>query len=164
MAHPYFSRTTIFCRDVERSLALYRDILGFAVIDDKTISGPAAGGLLGLESCTLRMVFLADDGGADPKIGLFEISDAEVPELAAPPRGIAHGQVATVVATDDFDGVAQALNDADVTFLTPPLSYVKKIASPRSPAGTYREMIFQDPDGVLVSVMQIIPLSEGETA
>ena len=33
-------------------------------------------------------------------------------------------------------------------------------ASERSPAGLYREMIVYDPDGVLVSVMQIDPLPE----
>ena len=36
-------RMTIFNRDMEASLALYRDILGFTVIEDKLISGPGNG-------------------------------------------------------------------------------------------------------------------------
>lgn len=59
-----FSRTTLFCRDIEKSLQLYRDTLGLHVIDDKALEGPAAGALLGLGPCTLRIVLLADDGKA----------------------------------------------------------------------------------------------------
>lgn len=155
--NPMFSRITIFCRDVERSLSLYRDTLGFRVLEDKTIEGPAAGALIGLGSCSLRMILLGENDESAPVLGLFQISNAEVPETALPPEGIAHGKAAMVINTDDFDGVYEKLKADKVQFLTEPLSYNKPTSSPYSPAGTYREMIFRDPDNLLVSVMQIIP-------
>lgn len=154
---PTFSRVTIFCRDLDRSLSLYRDILGFTIVEDKTLEGPGAGALLGLGSCTLRMVMLGENPESPPIIGLFAISNTDIPETAVPPAGMAHGQPAIVVSTDDFDGVYQKLTESGTPFLTQPLSYNKPTSSPHSPAGTYREMIVRDPDNLLVSVMQIIP-------
>jgi hypothetical protein len=65
-----------------------------------------------------------------------------------------------VLATTDFDGVAARLAAAGVRVLTRPLRYPKKTASARSPAGIYRETIVFDPDGILVSLMQIDPLPD----
>ena len=157
-----FLRTTLFCSSAERSLALYRDILGFAVVEDKTISGPAAGALLNLGECRLRMIMLAPSPKAAPVIGLFEISDAAIPSLAFQARCIAHGQAAIVISTDDFAALYRRLMDHGVIFLTPPADYVKRQSSAHAPAGIYREMIFRDPDGVLVSVIEIRPLAETE--
>ena len=157
-----FQRTTIFCRDAEQSLQLYRDILGFEVIEDKTISGPAAGALIQLPDCTLRMLLLATSKAAEPVIGLFQVTDAAVDSVQGPRDRICYGQTAIVLSTDDFEGVEKRLVDAGTDFLTKPLSYEKKVASAYSPAGIYREMIFYDPDGVLVSVLQILPLPTEE--
>jgi catechol 2,3-dioxygenase-like lactoylglutathione lyase family enzyme len=41
-------RVTIFCRDAAASLHCYRDMLGFDVIEDKRVSGPAIGRMVGL--------------------------------------------------------------------------------------------------------------------
>lgn len=151
-----FSRTTIFCRDIDASLALYEGILGFPIIDDKTLEGTAAGALLGAGSCTLRIVLLGETGSESPCIGLFQISDAELPTLPSPPTNtMAIGQTATVVSTDDFDSLYEALKDAGTPFLTDAIAYPKKQASPGSPAGLYKEAICFDPDGNLVSIMQI---------
>lgn len=157
-----YQRTTVFCKDIEHSLHIYRDILGFKVVEDKTISGAAAGALLGLPDCTLRMLFLADEPEAAPIIGLFQISDATINTIALAQGSISYGQTALVVATDSFDTVENALIDADVRFLRSPISYEKNNKSKFSPAGLYREMIFYDPDGVLISVMQILPLPNRE--
>lgn len=155
-----FSRTTLFCRDIEKSLQLYRDTLGLHVIDDKALEGPAAGALLGLGPCTLRIVLLADDGESNPTVGLFQVSGIELPTLTEPPTRMALGQTATVFATDRFDQLVETLRDAGTPFLTEPLAYPKKQASPGSPAGLYKEVICFDPDGNLVSLMQISPLTD----
>ncbi|MCB1677919.1 MAG: VOC family protein [Halioglobus sp.] len=155
-----FSRTTLFCRDIEKSLQLYRDTLGLQVIDDKTLEGAAAGALLGLGPCTLRIVLLTDSGGHNPTVGLFQVSGIELPSLAEPPARMALGQTATVFATDRFDELVETLRGAGTAFLTEPLTYPKKQASPGSPAGLYKEVICFDPDGNLVSLMQILPLTD----
>jgi catechol 2,3-dioxygenase-like lactoylglutathione lyase family enzyme len=150
------SRATIFCKDVEISLSLYQDILGLVIVDDKTLSGPAAGGLLGLASCKLRIILLSDSGDGQPIVGLFGISEADMAQMPAPPQGIAHGQAAIVFQTTEFDEIRTLLESQKYRFLSPPVAYPKLTASPGSPAGLYKEMIFYDPDGNLLSVMQII--------
>lgn len=58
--NPLFMRTTVFCRNTEKSLALYRDLFGFSIVEDKTISGSAAAGLVGLlKQGALRIVLPA---------------------------------------------------------------------------------------------------------
>jgi hypothetical protein len=92
-------------------------------------------------------------------LGLFQISDTEISALPMPPNNMALGQNAIVFSTDDFDNVVARLQDAETIFLTEPASYPKPSNSPGSPAGLYKEAICFDPDGHLVSIMQILPLA-----
>lgn len=157
-----FQRLTLFCRDLDRSLTFYRNLLGLAVVEEKAIEGEAAGALLQLPPCKMRIALLAPGPDAEPMLGLFEIGGVVLGRLVPPVGRPAEGQTALVVSTDDFDGLQAKLESAAVRFLTPPLRYPKRQASTRSPAGMYREMIFYDPDDMLVSVMQIDPLPEAE--
>jgi len=154
-------RATIFCRDMQKSLALYRDILGFEVAEDKTVRGPAMAKMIGLDDCTMHICHLRAQNSEDGLIGLYEISGADVPELPRVPEGQIHyGQTAVVVTTDKVDEIAKAVADGRYAFLTPPTKYLKEEDSDYMKAGTYTEMIFYDPDGVLVSVMGYVPLSK----
>lgn len=155
-----FARVSIFCRHLESSLAFYRDLLGMVPVEDKVIEGPAAGALLQLPPCRMRIVLLAPTPSADVVVGLFEISGVSLDELATPLHGVARGQTALVLTTTEFDAVHARLEAARGRFLTPPVRYPKRQASERSPAGLYREMIIYDPDGQLISLMQIDPLPE----
>jgi catechol 2,3-dioxygenase-like lactoylglutathione lyase family enzyme len=155
-----FERLTIFCRDYDRSLAFYRNLLGLVAVEEKMIEGAAAGGLLQLPPCRIRIALIAPSGSAPPILGLFEIGGVELGSLTPPQGRPAYGQSALVLRTDAFDSVRQRLENAGVRFLTPPLVYPKRQASAVSPAGLYHEMLFYDPDNVLVSVMQIDPLPE----
>lgn len=155
-----FERLTIFCRDLDASLGFYRDLLGLVIVEQKMIEGAAAGGLLQLPPCRIRIALLAPSAEADAVVGLFEISGTKLDGVATPEGRPAHGQTALVLSTDAFDEVQAKLEAASVRFLTPPLRYPKRQASERSPAGIYHEMIFYDPDDLLVSIMQIEPLPE----
>ncbi len=157
-----FQRVTIFCRDLDASLGFYRGLLELVPVEEKTIEGAAAGGLLQLPPCRLRIALLAPEAEADAILGLFEISGVELGTMASPQGRPAHGQTAIVLSTTRFDECHARLEFAGVTFLTPPLVYPKRQASARSPAGMYREMICYDPDGILVSLMQIDPLPAEE--
>lgn len=156
-----FARVSIFCRHLEKSLGFYRDLLGMVAVEDKVIEGPAAGALLQLPACRMRIVLLAPAVTADVVVGLFEISGVTLEEVATPSQGIARGQTALVLTTTEFDSVHAKLAAAGAKFLTPPVRYPKRQASERSPAGLYREMIVYDPDGQLISLMQIDPLPVG---
>lgn len=154
-----FLRMTVFCRDLDTSVAFYRDLLHLTPVEEKTIEGPAAGGLLGLPSCRMRIAMLAAGPDAPVILALFEISGVELDSMHAPEGRPLHGQTTLVLSTDDFDAVHARLLAAEVHFLTPPVRYPKPTASERSPAGVYREMIFYGPDGMLISVLQIDPLN-----
>ncbi|MGE8224245.1 MAG: VOC family protein [Stenotrophomonas sp.] len=159
-----FERFTLFCQDLEASLRFYRDLLGLVVVEEKVMEGPMAGGLLQLPACRIRVAMLAPDTDAAVIVGLFEISQTALNTLAPPLGKPAYGQAALVLSTERFDALHGALSAAGCRFLTPPLAYPKRIASARSPAGLYREMIVYDPDHVPVSILQIEPLPKETTA
>jgi catechol 2,3-dioxygenase-like lactoylglutathione lyase family enzyme len=153
-------RVSIFCKDLEKSLALYRDILGMVVIEDKTVQGPFIGKLINLPSCTMRIVYLS----ADPKldaglIGLFHISEPAMPVLSPPAQGTMHwGQSSFVLATEKGDEIYADLVKAGYTVLTPPTPYTKPTDDAYMKAGIYTEIIFYDPDGLAVSLLGYKPL------
>ncbi|MDX2222064.1 MAG: VOC family protein [Rhodospirillaceae bacterium] len=153
-------RVSIFCRDLDKSLAFYRDILGMKIIEDKTVSGPFIGKLVNLASCTMRIVYLQ----ADPKIdaglvGLFHVTEPKLPMAPrATPGQIHWGQGSFVFSTDHGDEIYAALQKAGTQFLTPPTPYTKPTDDAYMKAGVYTEMIFYDPDGLMVSIIGYKPL------
>ena len=48
------SRITLFCRDLDQSLELYRDILGFKEIENKTIQSKEFNELMNIEDENCR--------------------------------------------------------------------------------------------------------------
>jgi catechol 2,3-dioxygenase-like lactoylglutathione lyase family enzyme len=155
-------RLTLWVRDAEASLALYRDLLGLEVIEDKLLEGVAVAALLGLEAGRLRIVHLASGGRQDGWIGLYELSAARPapPELAPPdPRRFAYGQAVAVFETNDIEALLARLQRGGYHFMQPPIDYVKPAGAGPTPAGRYREAIFFDPDGVPVSLIQYEPSS-----
>src|SRR3546814_12460592 len=97
-----FPYTTLFR---SASLGFYRDLIGLVPVEQKAIKGAAAGGLLQLPPCRIRIVLLAPSAEADAVLGLFEISEVELDRVAAPEGRPAHGQTALVLSTDAFDTV-----------------------------------------------------------
>ena len=153
-----FARATIFCRDLDKSLALYRDVLGLAVVEDKTLDGPAIGRMVGLETCRLRIVHLRAGARDRSMIGLYSIQEPALPETQPAAQGRLHlGQTAIVLESDGADVLAKLLADSGYSFLTQPTAYEIKAGGPLHLPGTITEMIFYDPDGVLVSVMGFRP-------
>jgi len=154
------SRTTLFCRDIEQSIYFYNELLGLSILDDKVIRGESAGSLLNLTSCDIRMVLLSDGRSSRAILGLFEISQIELPSLATAPDTVAHGQTALVFETESFAEVYNKCIEAKVQALTTPIQYPKRIGTPGSPSGIYNEVILFDPDKHMVSLLQIDPIEE----
>ena len=135
---------TIFCRNIERSLKLYRDILKFEIAEEKTVKGREMANMVALDDCVMRICHLRSHDSENGLIGLYEISGAEVTEAPRPTPGKIHyGQTALVVYTDQLSRIYAYLAADGYVFLTPPTKYVRN--------GT-TEMVFYDPDGVLVSI------------
>jgi catechol 2,3-dioxygenase-like lactoylglutathione lyase family enzyme len=155
-------RVTIWVRDAEASLRLYRDVLGLEVIEDKRLEGPQIAAIVGLEEVQLRIVHLAPAGATHGWIGLYELGSPQpsVPALAAPPPDRpAYGQATIVLTTDRMQEILPRLHALGVRFLTAPQpEYVKTTPGGPTPAGRYSEAIFFDPDGVPVSLIGYAPL------
>jgi len=155
-------RITLWVRDLEASLAVYRDALGLAVLERKELQGPAIAKMVGLEQAKLRIVHLGAEGATHGWVGLYEISATaphDMQSLAKPLSFPAYGQATVVFETTAMDAVLVRLRACvGVRFVTAPTEYVKREASAVMPAGRYSELIFFDPDGIPVSVMGYAPL------
>lgn len=150
-------RVTLWVRDVEASLAVYRGALGLAVLEDKQLAGPAIARMIGLEQARLRIVHLGPVGATHGWVGLYAITDtAPRPMAALPaPTGFpSYGQATLVFTTDQMAEVLARLRELPtVRFVTEPTEYVKTTAGEATPPGRYSEAIFFDPDGVPVSLI-----------
>jgi catechol 2,3-dioxygenase-like lactoylglutathione lyase family enzyme len=153
-------RVTLWCRSADRSLGLYRDILGLAVLEDKVVSGPEIAQLVGLRDCRLRIVHLAAQNAGHGWIGLYEITQADpTPDSLTVPRGdrITYGQATLVLETDRLGELVPQLERAGYVFMTPPTTYTRAASGSVTPAGRYTETIFFDPDGVPVALVGFEP-------
>ncbi len=149
-------RVTLWVRDADASLAIYRDVLGLEVLEDKRIAGPMIAQMVGLQDAKLRIVHLGPKGSTHGWIGLYELSEAKpaVATLATPPPDRpAYGQATIVLTTDRGSEILQGLRERGVRFMTTPREYTKEAASDVMPAGHYTEVIFFDPDNVPVSLI-----------
>jgi catechol 2,3-dioxygenase-like lactoylglutathione lyase family enzyme len=154
-------RVTLWVRDADASLRLYRDALGMAVLEDKEISGAAIGRMIGQQEATLRIVHLGTPGSTHGWVGLYELRNARpgpAPALPKPENFPCLGQATIVVTTDRMSDIVPRLRALGVRFLTEPTEYVKSTPGEATPPGRYSEAIFFDPDGIPVSLMGYTPL------
>jgi catechol 2,3-dioxygenase-like lactoylglutathione lyase family enzyme len=154
-------RVTLWVRDIDAALRVYRDALGLVVIEDKSLAGPSIARMVGLEQASLRIVHLAAPGVDHGWIGLYAISDTQPAALAALPRPDGfprYGQATIVLTVDDMPAiVARLRGTAGVQFVTEPTEYHKATPGDVTPPGLYREVIFFDPDGIPVSLIEFVP-------
>ncbi|MFZ9709005.1 MAG: VOC family protein [Steroidobacteraceae bacterium] len=155
-------RVTLWVRDLERALLLYRDALGLAILEEKSLEGPAIARMVGLDSARLRIVHLGMPGAEHGWIGLYEIgasSPRPMGELPTSSGFPLYGQTTLVFEVANLDLIhARLASIAGLEVLAGPTSYLKAEASAAMPAGRYSELIFRDPDGIIVSLLGYSPL------
>jgi len=144
-------RASVFVRDPVKSIAFYRDALGLTLVNQRRITGPDVGKVLGVGDCEVEVAyFTANDSGIGV-IGLFHIVGDRMPDPPRPsPAHIHLGQVALVMNTSDMAGAHARLQAQGAAFLCPPSGYP-------TPRGLFTEMIAFDPDGVAVSLLEFKP-------
>jgi catechol 2,3-dioxygenase-like lactoylglutathione lyase family enzyme len=136
-------RVNLLVRDLDRSLAIYRDILGFRVFAI-TESGPQSYSYpvfrlppqAKLRFCTLD---------SSTEVRAFALTEVTGVELPAPP---AVHLSAPVIRIERFDEVRAKLEAAG-------LAVVEPRSSKTAEGQTFREMAFTDPDGHLVVLYQL---------
>ena len=151
------SRITLFCRDLEKSLALYRDILGFEEVESKTVQTKAFNELMNIhdKNCFVRISYLQSERSDHGLIALFEINSSELDKnQSIQTAQIQYGQSVIVLSTKDHKKIYRELKKKDYTFLVEPTEYEKLEDSEYIKAGLYKEMSFYDPDGFLINLIE----------
>ena len=151
------SRITLFCRDLEKSLALYRDILGFEEVESKTIQTKAFNELMNIhdKNCFVRISYLQSERSDHGLIALFEINSSELDKnQSIQTTQIQYGQSVIVLSTKDHKKIYRELKKKDYTFLVEPTEYEMLEDSEYIKAGLYKEMSFYDPDGFLINLIE----------
>jgi len=82
LAPPLVKRTTLIVRDLAKSLAFYRDILGMTVWYDDVITLSGVGLAAGAQGDATRLVIMRAD---DPLLGMIGLLEFTEPRLPEPP-------------------------------------------------------------------------------
>lgn len=146
-------RTTIVVRDLERSLAFYRDTLGMDVFYRGLIGNPGASLLTGIDCKGLDMAVLSAQGQEQGMIGLMAFVEPEtpLPETEWTPR-LRAGETILVIPTEHMRRLHERMLAGGFTVVTPPT----RMEVPGR--GEIHEMMARDPDGVVVNLTQRGPL------
>ena len=149
-------RLTILVRDMENSLALYRDVIGLKMNYDErlTVSGVALPA--GVPGNTVRLVLL---NGNDPFIGwigLMQYFDPPLPAADPYPRRLQAGGHVLILNTDDAArrcAMAKAVPGVTFTAAVHEQVYPGRAGGP---AIHVMGCNFFDPDGTAIEMNQIV--------
>lgn len=145
-------RTAILVRDLDRSVRFYADVLGLNETRlDTTIRDPRASVLLGHPADSIQKVrIIKSDGPPLGMIGLFEISP--LPSNDVIPSGSARiGETCLVFYVQDLATLEARLAEAGAEIVGPATEISIREGH------SSREMIFRDPDGVLINCIERNP-------
>jgi catechol 2,3-dioxygenase-like lactoylglutathione lyase family enzyme len=137
--------TGLTVRDLDLSIAFYRDLLGMEVLFESAREGGYFAEIVGYPDCKVRMAHLSFPG-AGHRLELFEYERPEPIGAPGEPRtvGITH----VCVLVPDINDVSERLAAAGVSLSTPPV-YVTEGAN----EGGYG-LYLRDPDGIIVELFQ----------
>ncbi len=147
-------RTAIFVRDLQHSLAFYRDALGMKVWVQGQAGAelPALYQLLGMPPCDTRWVILQSNDVDFGMVGLFELTNPAPQDDTHPNIDrVNRGEACLVFHTHDVDRVYAVAQKMRLTVLCPPL----RLELPQHGVVS-REMTLRDPNGVLCNFIQNI--------
>ncbi len=145
------ARATIFVRDLEESLKLYRDILGLKPWFDNYWKGSGINRIMGTEGRELRATVLRSGDAAFGNIGLYQLYNEDgAPPAPSQRTDTRIGDVAVVFHTTQIDRLTEEIIAAGYAIVSPPV-----VLMPRENMAVQgREMMFRDRDGVLVNLVQ----------
>jgi len=148
-------RATIIVRDMERSLRLYRDVIGLEVNYDTTVQTSGVALPAGEPGATARLILL---NANDPWVGWIGLMEWTSPPIPADeyPKRMGPGDVVLVLNTDDVEGRCAAAKEVPgVTFT----AEARLQVYPGRDGGKDIRVMgcnFFDPDGILIELNQIL--------
>jgi len=142
-------RASVFVRDIDESLKLYRDILGLKPRVERVLEGDEVNAVLGTRGRSVRVAILQSGATLVGNVGLFSFLDANAP----PPERrseVRSGDTAFVFVTSDIHGIYGQVRDAGYAIVSPPM-----VLFPNPDAREQDlEMLFFDADGVGINLIQ----------
>lgn len=143
-------RATTFVRDREASLNLYRDIFGLTQLMDNYWKGVGINRIKNTEGLEQRAAIFMAGLSNFGNIGVYKLyfEQLEIPPPSTRDR-VVPGDAAIVLATRDIHRIYEAVKAAGLMIISPPVALGNHGA--REPQ---LEMLFRDPDGILVNVIQ----------
>ena len=149
-------RTTLVVRDMDESLAFYRDALGMRVVYDQMIRTPRSATSDDEAERSLHLVFLQANDDYVGIIGLIEYYKPRKTPPAAPAEPFSIGSMVFVFNIQELDRVfARARATPGVQVLSEPTqtSYPSYDGTGTIPV---RVSVLQDPDGYVVELNQLL--------
>ena len=146
------ARATIFVSDIDRSLRLYRDLLGLEVMFDHHWHGARINTILGRRGIELRAVVMMAGDSAVGNLGLYQLigPKPEDRERPVPTGGARTGDCALVFPTNDIEGLSLRIEGAGYAIVSPIMCLVERPEAVIQGA----EMMFRDDDGILVNLVR----------
>jgi hypothetical protein len=145
------ARATLFVRDQEASLRLYRDILGLKPYIQNLVEGEAINRIQGTKGVSLKAAILQSGDSISGNLGIYEI-------MGGPPAApvtdrrthVVTGDYAVVFYTDKLDELSDRITRAGYRIISPPIVLFNDPKKARQS----REMLFFDADGMLVNLIE----------
>ncbi|MBM3514572.1 MAG: VOC family protein [Alphaproteobacteria bacterium] len=154
-------RTAVMVSDLERSTAFYRDILGLnGIYAEGELTHPAGAKLIGMPvGARVRYRIVKAEGPNRGMVGLFEISNPSPPGMTKRRDGVNVGEAVMVFYCDDTEAVHKRLIAGNHTVVCPPtvLEVRPKAGVIGAEGRSQPEMVFADPDGMLINLIQRHP-------
>lgn len=145
------SFAVISCRELEKSLSFYRDVIGFAAGPITTWRGDDFERFWGLPSGSMaRGCFLTANNCAVGRVALLEFSGEQRELIQTAPNSQVFGLANLNYYTADARGAVAALRAAGFNFWTEPTQHSLNAA-----VGNPIEVIFDGPDGVAMNLVEL---------
>jgi lactoylglutathione lyase len=143
--------TGLTVRDLDRSVAFYRDLLGCSVVMEQSKTGGYLGAIVGYPQASVRMAHLRAPAG-ELVIELFEYLDPLPIETSLEPAKVGNAHLCFLLP--DLAATYERLNAAGVDFLSPPV--VIDTGANAGGKGVY----LRDPDGITLELFEPAPTTE----
>ncbi len=145
------ARATIFVRDQQESLKLYRDILGLKPYIDNLVEGEPINVIKGTKGIALKAAILQSGDSVSGNIGIYEIVNGPPAAAISDTRtDVRTGDYAVVFYTEKLDELSEKIVKAGYRIVSLPIVLFNDPAKTRQS----REMLFFDADGMLVNLIE----------
>lgn len=154
-------RTAVIVSNLDRSTAFYNNILGLTgVYAEGELTHAAGAKLLGMpDTARIRYRILKADGPNRGMVGLFEVTNPSPPAMSKLRDSVNVGEAVMVFYCDDTEAVHKKLIEGGHTVVCPPtvLEVRPKSGVIGDEGRSQPEMVFADPDGMLINLIQRHP-------